>query len=116
VHSTASHRRQLRPHVGIDREIKRGLAVRVFQAAVGAALEKKIDRRGIAQRNGDHERGPPAAGRRLGLGVKAAGYPGGKHFKVIAVERHHVGAKSWGELAKHVTTPEKFRRIGRRKA
>src|SRR5580693_10510463 len=51
---------QTRPHLVIGREIERRLRFLILERAVGAALEKKRNGRGIAERCGDHQRGAAA--------------------------------------------------------
>ena len=51
---------QTRPHLVTGREIERRLRFLILERAVGAALEKKRNGRGIAERCGDHQRGAAA--------------------------------------------------------
>ena len=53
-------RRQLPSHLRVRRQIKRGLAVVVFQPGIGAALQESFDHCGVAGRGGDHQRGAAA--------------------------------------------------------
>ena len=53
-------RREPLAHLGVLRQIERGLAFAVLERAVGAALEQEVDGRGIAELGGDHQRGAAA--------------------------------------------------------